>query len=122
MRPLLCRLISSLFIWVLAGAAEAAPNAPTGLSVTAISSTSVSIAWTDNSSDEVAFLIGQRIPPATGFVGLGTVAANTTSVDIVGLKPSAAYDFVVVAQGAGGTQSAFSNIVSVVTPSSVVSG
>ena len=121
MRPLLCRLISSLFIWVLAGAAEAAPNAPTGLSVTAISSTSVSIAWTDNSSDEVAFLIGQRIPPATGFVGLGTVAANTTSVDIVGLKPSAAYDFVVVAQGAGGTQSAFSNIVSVVTPSSVVS-
>lgn len=121
MPPLLRCLLSYLVFCLLQAAAQAAPNAPSGLTVTAIAGTSVSIAWTDNSSDETSFLVGQRIPPALTFGALGTVAANTTSVDIVGLKSNAAYDFVVVALGEGSTQSTFSNVVSVVTPSSVAS-
>ncbi len=121
MRALFCCFLTFCFTGIFLAAGQAAPNAPSGLSVTALTGTTVSLAWTDNSSDEVSFIIGQRIPPATGFGALGTVAANTTSVEVVGLKSNAAYDFVVVALGVGNSQSALSNVVSVVTPSSVAS-
>ena len=56
------------------------PAAPTGLSATATSSASVTVGWTDASSDETGFEV-QRCTGAdcSGFATVATTAAGTTS-------------------------------------------
>jgi uncharacterized repeat protein (TIGR02543 family) len=53
--------------------------APTALSATAVSSTQIDLAWTDNSADETGFLIERSATSGLGFVELGTVEANVTN-------------------------------------------
>ena len=101
--------------------AIAAPSAPSGLTATATSSSTVALAWTDNSNNENGFIIGQRVPPATNFSSLGNTGPNDTSVVIGGRIPNTAYEFVVVAFDAANAQSPFSNVAAVTTPIGVVS-
>lgn len=71
-----------------------APAAPTSLSATAISSSQINLAWTDNSTLESDFHI-ERCSGAgcTGFVEIATVGASTTSYPNTGLAASTLYRY-----------------------------
>jgi pimeloyl-ACP methyl ester carboxylesterase len=90
------------------------PLAPSGLTATALSATSVRLTWIDNSANESQFEI-QRRPPSGSFVGLVTVPANTTSYTDTTVAPRSTYEYRLRAQNAAGS-SAFTGIVSVTTP------
>ena len=84
----------------------APPAAPTGLTVTASGSTSVSVSWTDASTDETGFEVEYRTgsdPWATG----ATVEAGVTAVTVTGLSPATAYDFRVASVNANGRSPSF---------------
>ena len=85
------------------------PTAPSGLTVTGKTSTSVSLAWTASTDD-------------TGVTGYqvrqgGTVVATVTgtTATVSGLNPSTAYTFTVIARDAAGNTSGASNTVTVTT-------
>ncbi len=84
----------------------APPAAPTGLTVTASGSTSVSVSWTEASTDETGFEVEYRTggdPWATG----ATVEAGVTAVTVTGLSPATAYDFRVASVNANGRSPGF---------------
>jgi hypothetical protein len=73
------------------------PVAPTNLTVTAISSTQVSLSWQDNSGGQDGFSVEQMIDGQ--WQSIDTVAAGTTSDTVTGLsfEPSSSYSFCVEA-------------------------
>ena len=90
-----------------------APTAPSGLTATAVSSSQIDLAWTDNSNNEDGF----RIEQATGggaFAEIATVGAGVTTFNNTGLAASTAYSYRVRATNAGGF-SAYSNTASATT-------
>jgi len=88
------------------------PNAPSDLRVTATRSNSISITWTDNSTNESGFGIERCTgSTCTNFAEIGTVAANVTSASNSGLARRTTYRYRVRAYNSGGN-SAYSNIVS----------
>src|SRR5687767_12452773 len=78
------------------------PAAPTDLTVVAVSQTSVQLAWTDNSSDEAAFLVVRCYDNGCSEGGdwFITDAGATSFVDS-GLWPGTYYMFVVYAERGG---------------------
>ena len=79
------------------------PADPTGLTVTEITSSSISIAWTDNSSDEDGF----RIEKCTGancsdFVWLANMPTNVNSITEWGLGKNKTYKYRVCAYNSAG--------------------
>jgi titin len=85
-----------------------------------VSSSSVSLSWADNSSGEDSFRIESRTE-TTSFAEIRSVASNTTSVIITGLKPETLYFFRIRAHGSGGF-SGYTQQLSVRTPSKVCAG
>jgi hypothetical protein len=83
-------------------ATAAPPNAPSGLTATAVSSSQINLAWTDNSNDETEFVIAQSTTAGGPYTDIATVGANTTSYSRTGLSPSTTYYFVVRAVNAAG--------------------
>ncbi len=90
------------------------PNVPTGLTATAISSSQINLAWTDNSSNEATFRI-ERSTDGTNFVEITTTAPGATSFQNTGLNPGLTYYYRVRASNANG-DSGYSNIASATTP------
>lgn len=82
--------------------AGTAPTAPSALVATALSSTTIGLSWTDNSTDEDGFKIERDT------VQIATVAAGVTSFTDAGLTPNTAYNYRVRAYNAAGN-SAYSN-------------
>lgn len=83
----------------------APPDAPSGLTATAASATTVTLAWTDNSSDEAGFEI-RRASTANGtYTIVDTVAADATGATDTALSSSTQYCYRVRALGAGVAQS-----------------
>jgi len=105
-------MISLDFIWTIAGmerreqrilfltvepaaASITAPNAPTGLTATAVSTSQINLVWVDNATNESV----QEIERSTnaGFTDaakIATVEANVTSYqDKVGLSPGVTYHY-----------------------------
>lgn len=66
------------------------PTAPTGLTVASASSSSLTVGWTDASSDESGFSI-QTSRDNTTWTTSGTVGAGVTSTTLTGLMPSTLY-------------------------------
>ena len=91
-----------------------APNAPSNLTATAISPTSISLSWRDNSANETGFIIEQRNSSGV-FVFVRTVAANTTSAIVDGLVGGQTATFRVRATNASG-DSPFTNEATATTP------
>lgn len=92
--------------------------APTGLTATAVSSSQINLAWTDNSADESDFHIERRAS-GTSWVEIATVLANTQSYSDTGLSGSTTYYYKVRAhRHSDSTYSPYSNEASA-TPSSV---
>ena len=86
-----------------------APAAPTNLTATAVSSSQINLAWTDNANNETGFKI-ERCQNAgcVNFVEIATVGADVTTFSDTGLAASTTYDYRVRATNAGG-DSAYSN-------------
>jgi len=94
-------------------AAPAPPAAPSGLSATAPAYGQINLSWTDNSTNESAFLI-ERSTDGTNFSQVASVAANATSYSDTGLSPSTLYYYRVRATN-NGSNSGYSNAASATT-------
>jgi Zn-dependent metalloprotease/transcriptional regulator CtsR len=93
---------------------QAPPAAPTGLTATAISSTRIDLAWTDNATYEQ----GYKVERATGggsFAQIAILGANATAYSSMGLTPGTTYTFRVRAYD-GPNHSGYSNTASATTP------
>ena len=91
------------------------PVAPSNLVATPVSSTTINLAWVDNSTDETGFTV-QRAGSATGtFTAIANLGSGVTSYsDKTGLSPSTSYYYRVFAINQRGS-SAFSNVASATT-------
>jgi len=85
------------------------PAAPSGLTATAVSSSQINLAWTDNSINEDGFKI-ERCQNAgcVNFAQVAQVGANVTTYNDTGLAASTTYGYRVRAFNSGG-DSAYSN-------------
>ncbi|MBI5543970.1 MAG: fibronectin type III domain-containing protein [Deltaproteobacteria bacterium] len=94
-----------------------APAAPSGLTATVLSSSSVTLAWVDNASNEVGF--GVQLSASGGpYTALPvSVQANGRSLTVIDLLPSTAYRFQVWAFNSAG-KSALTAPASANTPAS----
>ncbi len=99
--------------------AAAVPNPPSNLTVTAISTSSLSLRWQDNSSDEAGFQI-ERCQGATctNFALRTQVAANTITFTDTGLLANTTYRYRIAAFGRNSKLSPYSNIAGAATFSS----
>jgi concanavalin A-like lectin/glucanase superfamily protein/List-Bact-rpt repeat protein/fibronectin type III domain protein len=81
-----------------------APDPPSGLAATALTSTRVNLSWTDNANNEASYQIERS---TTGIGGtyslLATVPANTTSYADTSLTPSTEYCYRVRGVNTGGS-------------------
>jgi fibronectin type 3 domain-containing protein len=93
------------------------PDAPTGLTATAVASGQVNLAWTDNSSNETGFTIEESLN-GTVFTQVGTAGRNAMSASVTGLLPGVTYTFRVSATNAAGS-SAPTNTATATTPSAL---
>ncbi|UCH34019.1 MAG: fibronectin type III domain-containing protein, partial [Armatimonadota bacterium] len=84
------------------------PAAPYGLSATAVSSSEITLWWSDNSANEAGFRIERSFYPTSGFVQIATVPANVTAYQNFGLAGNTTYYYRVRAYNAYGN-SAYSN-------------
>jgi predicted phage tail protein len=96
----------------------APPEAPTGLTASAVAGPVVNLSWTDNATNETGFLIERSVNGGAyaqlstpgPFAGTGTVTATDNTVTV-----GNTYSYRVYAVGAGG-QSAPSNVATVLVP------
>jgi len=91
------------------------PPAPTGLTATAASSTTIQLAWTDNSLLEDGFIV-QRSTDGTTFTQIFKTSANVVTYEDQSLTPGQKYYYKVIASQHDET-SEDSNIASATTPS-----
>lgn len=96
-----------------------APNPPSGLALTVNSSSSITLRWTDNSTNETAFRLERSTGNDGGFSEMATVAADTTSYRDTGLAPATHYFYRVRAANATGS-SAYSNTANATTSPAAV--
>ncbi len=90
------------------------PTAPSNLSAVALSPTSVSLTWQDNSTNETGFAI-ERMIAGGSWTSLTTVG-NVTSYTDPTATAAASYSYRVRAIASGGGTSAASNTATVTTP------
>lgn len=94
----------------------ALPNAPSGLTATAISNSRIDLAWTDNASNEDGFKIERcKGATCTNFAQIATVGPNVTSFSNTGLAKNTSYRYRVLAYNTAGN-SGYSNIATAKTP------
>ncbi len=91
------------------------PIAPSGLTATATSSSSINLGWIDNASNEVGTRIERSIGSNANYAFLTNMATNATTFTDTGLLDGRQYYYRVLAFNAGGS-STYSNKQSTVTP------
>jgi hypothetical protein len=92
--------------------------APTGLTVTSVSTSSVSLAWTDAATNETAYVVQISTNGGATWTDAATLAANSTSYTATGLNSSTTYSFRVRADS--GSVSSEYSAVATATTSAVV--
>jgi subtilisin family serine protease len=90
-----------------------APAAPSNLTATAVSSSKITLAWTDNATNEVGFKI-ERSTDGASFSQVGVVNANKQTFSQLNLPAGTTYFYRVRAYE-GPNHSAFSNVASATT-------
>jgi FtsP/CotA-like multicopper oxidase with cupredoxin domain/fibronectin type 3 domain-containing protein len=91
------------------------PAAPTNLTATPQAGPQVSLAWTDNATDETGFVIERSTDGGVNFSALATVGADSISYIDLAVSAGNTYDYRVAAFNAGGP-SAYSNTASATIP------
>lgn len=91
----------------------ALPNPPLYLGANTLSSTEITVSWTDDSDNETGFKI-ERSPNNSVWTQIATVSANTTIYTDTGLTPETNYYYRVRAYNAAGNSS-YSNVDSGIT-------
>jgi uncharacterized protein len=94
-----------------------APVNPTTLTATALSNTSIQLAWKDNATNETGFKI-ERKPVGGSFTQIATVSSNATTFIDTGLSAATTYTYRVRAYNAT-ANSGYSNEASVSTMSTI---
>lgn len=89
------------------------PDAPTGLTATAMSSSQIDLSWADNANNETDYKI-ERKSGVSLFSEIDSVGANQTSYSDTGLDPSTMYTYRVCAYNSDGN-SDYSNDASATT-------
>jgi beta-galactosidase len=98
------------------GADGTVPNAPSALNAVAVSGTSISLTWQDNSANENGFEIYHSSTSGSGFTLLTTTGANVTTYTHNGLTASTTHYYRVRAINGQGN-SAYTSEASATTPS-----
>lgn len=99
--------LASGLLWLAAagcggGSEGPSPPAPASqLAVTSTTSTQVTLAWTDNSSDEQGFAV-ERSAAGAPFAEIARVGAGVTSTQDFGIAANSSYTYRVRSFGAGG--------------------
>jgi hypothetical protein len=88
--------MKKLLITLLPAFAFAAPNAPSNLTFSELSSHSITLNWVDNSEDETGFKIFKTSDNKTEQLII-TTAPNQESFKVIGLKPDTTYTFTIKA-------------------------
>lgn len=91
-----------------------APQPPSDLQLTVNSSSSVTLRWADNSTNETAFRIERSRSASGGFTQIASVGRDVASFVDIDLEPATEYFYRVRAANAGGN-SAYSNVASATT-------
>jgi streptogramin lyase len=99
---------------VAASTVPTAPAAPTNLTVSAVSSSQINLAWTDNAAIETGYYV-ESSPDGVQWTRVATLPAHTTSYQQAGLNGATTYLFRVQATNTGG-RSAYSSVASATTP------
>lgn len=86
---------------------QVAPNAPSGLTATAVSTSQIDLKWTDNAGNETGYQV-ERSLNGTAFTKIADLAANITAYQSTGLVAATTYYYRVRAVNAIGA-SAYSN-------------
>ena len=94
---------------------SSAPAAPSSLSANSFSATQVNLSWTDNSSNETAFLLERKTGSGGTYAQIASIAANTTSYSDNTVTASTTYFYRIRATNANGN-SAYSNEATATTP------
>ncbi len=99
------------------GSTPQTPAAPTSLAANATSSSAISLAWTDNATNETGFKV-ERSPDGATFTQVATTAAGTSGYSDNGLAAGTKYYYRVCAYNSAG-DSADSNMAAATTPAAV---
>jgi len=91
----------------------AAPAAPTNLTATAVSSSRINLAWTDNANNEAGFKL-ERSTDGANFTQIAILAANATSYANTNLTASTTFTYRIRSYE-GTNHSAYSNTASATT-------
>jgi hypothetical protein len=89
------------------------PNAPTSLTATAASATSITLNWTDASSKETGYDIERSLTSGSGFSVVGTAAANAVTYTDASLTTGTTYYYRLKSK-VGTVGSVYSSVVSAV--------
>lgn len=90
------------------------PILPTNALAATNSSRTITVTWTDNSTNEAGFVVKRGAAPGGPFTQVGSVGANVTTFTDTGLTPSTTYYYQVTAFNVNGN-SAPSNVPSATT-------
>ena len=96
--------------------AATAPDPPSSLQATTVSSSRINLTWADNSNDESGFKIERRDGASGSWFLVKTVSANVTFWQSWGLDDDTTYSYRVQSYNTAGI-SAFSNVASATTES-----
>jgi hypothetical protein len=90
------------------------PNAPSSLAATVVSNNQINLAWQDNASDELGFIVERKTGVDGTYGVIDTVGPNVKAYASLGLTASTQYFYRVRAYNAGGN-SAYSNAANATT-------
>jgi RHS repeat-associated protein len=106
-------IVPSNTVTVTTPASTAPPDAPSNLTATAVSSTRVDLAWTDNSGDENNFIV-ERATGTGSFTTIATLSPNVTTYSNTATVASTSYTYRIRATNSIGNS--YSNTATVITP------
>jgi len=109
---------NQLVVYGLPGVATSPPAAPSNLTASATTATTITLNWTDNSNNETAFLI-ERSVDDVNFTQIASVGTNVTTYGDSALSSDETYYYRVRATNAynGVSYSAYTSAASATTPS-----
>ncbi len=89
------------------------PTAPTGLTVSSLTSSSIALSW--NAATDNVGVVGYNVVRRNNLGAAVTIPVTATSYTDSGLSPNTAYSYHVVAYDAAGNDSGASNVITVTT-------